>query len=123
MAIIGYNHAQVTAPRGSDEAIRQFYGQVLGLTEMPVPESMKTHNLIWFRVGNLELHVGQEDGVERHKTKGHLAYEVDDIDAWRGRLAKAGFETFDQPLISGYDRIHLRDPFGNRVEIIGKASK
>lgn len=120
MAIIGYNHAQVTAPPGSDEAIRHFYGQVLGLSEMPVPESMRAHRLIWFRVGNLELHVGQEEGVDRNKTKAHLAFEVDDIDQWRRRLAEQGIETFNQPLIPGYDRLHLKDPFGNRVEIIGR---
>jgi hypothetical protein len=40
--------------------------------------------------------------------------------AWRRRLKEHGIETVDQPKIPGLDRVHLHDPFGNRIEIIGK---
>jgi hypothetical protein len=29
----------------------------------------------------------------------------------------------DQPKIQGFDRFHINDPFGNRLEIIGRDSR
>ena len=59
-------------------------------------------------------------GVER-RTRAHVAYEVDDIDGWRKKVAGAGYAIREQPLIPGYDRFQFRDPFGNNIEIIAKA--
>jgi catechol 2,3-dioxygenase-like lactoylglutathione lyase family enzyme len=119
--ITRYNHVQITVPRGSGELVRRFYGQVLGMREIEVPDSMRSFGLIWFRVGERdELHVGQEDGIDRRKTGAHLAYEVSDMAAWRRRLAEQGIEMIEQPAIAGYDRVYIRDPFDNRVEFIGR---
>jgi catechol 2,3-dioxygenase-like lactoylglutathione lyase family enzyme len=117
--ITGYHHTQISAPSGSAEEVRRFYGQVLGLAEAPVPPSLQGHGLIWFKVGNRTLHVAVEDGVNRLGTRAHLAYEVDDIAACRRHLAGQGIKLIDQPKIVGFDRFHLHDPFGNRLEIIG----
>jgi catechol 2,3-dioxygenase-like lactoylglutathione lyase family enzyme len=117
--ITGYHHTQISAPSGSAEQVRRFYGQVLGLLELEVPPSLQGRGLIWFKVGDRSLHVGVEDGVNRLATRTHLAYEVDDIAACRERLASHGIALIDQPKIAGFDRFHLHDPFGNRLEIIG----
>lgn len=117
--IIGIHHAQVTAPKGSGDEVRRFYGTVLGLTEISVPETMTKYGLIWFQCGPSQLHVGQEDGIERAKTGAHLAYHVIDMKAWRARLSQQGLELVEQPKIAGYDRFHIHDPFGNKIEIIG----
>jgi predicted enzyme related to lactoylglutathione lyase len=116
--ILAYNHAQITAPPGSAERVRAFYGQLLGMTEMRVPDSLQGRGLIWFRVGDRELHVGVEDAVDRSKTNAHLAYEVDDLDQLRKQCASQGIDIFEQPKIVGFDRFHIRDPFGNRVEFM-----
>ncbi len=118
--IVGYNHAQITVPDGTADKVRQFYGQFLGLPEMPVPQPLQGRGLIWFKVGQLELHVGIEEGVNRLATRAHLAYEVDDIAAFRQRLVERNFELIEQPKIAGFDRFHITDPFGNRVEFIGR---
>ena len=118
--IVGINHAQVTAPPGSAADVRAFYGGLLGLPELPVPAIMSTFGLIWFRVGTAaELHVGTEAGVDRRATRAHVAYEVSDVAGWRRRLIEAGLELHDQPKLEGFDRFHVHDPFGNRVELIG----
>ncbi len=49
---------------------------------------------------------------------GHLAYEVDDLEAWRERLRNEGIAAEDGVKIPGYVRVEFRDPFGNRVELI-----
>jgi len=64
------------------------------------------------------VHVGAENGVERAATKAHLAYCVDDLEAWRERLAAQGIAALEGIPIPGYARFEFRDPFGNRVELI-----
>lgn len=117
--IVGYNHAQITVPAGSAEKVRQFYGKMLGLVEMPVPPSLQGRGLIWFKVGDLELHVGVEEDINRLTTRAHIAYNVNNIAELRKQLAADGFELIEQPEIEGFDRFHTHDPFGNRVEIMG----
>ncbi len=118
--ILGYNHAQITVPDGAAEKVRQFYGEFLGLPEMPVPPALRNRGLIWFKVGDRELHVGIEEGVNRLATRAHVAYDVDDIAQMRRRFVDAGFELIEQPKIAGFDRFHITDPFGNRVEFMGR---
>jgi hypothetical protein len=56
--------------------------------------------------------------VNRLATRAHVAYEVDNILDLRRRLVTDGFELFEQPKIEGFDRFHVQDPFGNRMEIM-----
>src|SRR4051812_27436708 len=114
--ITDYHHTQITAPKGAEAEVRRFYGNVLGLTEIPLPDALRGRNLIWFAVGERSLHVGFEDGINRAATNAHLAYEVDDVLEFGQRLKHAGFELIEQPKLQGYDRFHIRDPFGNRLE-------
>jgi hypothetical protein len=66
------------------------------------------------------VHVGTEEGVN-WRAKAHVAYSVTDGTAWRSHLAAAGVEAIDTITIPGCERFEFRDPFGNRVEIIGAA--
>lgn len=70
------------------------------------------------RLGEMEIHVGTEDGVDRHRTKAHLAYLVENLDAWRHHLTRQGYSIESSIPIPGYERFELRDPFGNRVELM-----
>ncbi len=118
MALIkGLHHAQISIPRGAEEAGRAFYCGVLGLPEIEKPEALKTRGGFWLQVGNRQVHVGTEDGVQRQATKAHLAYEVDDIDAWRTILQAQHIEIVEAVPIPGHKRFEFRDPFGNRVEL------
>jgi len=67
--------------------------------------------------------MGAEDGVERNKTKAHVAYLVEDLDHWRSTLSAAGIEAIDGIPIPGYHRFEFRDPFGNRVEFLEQTEK
>jgi catechol 2,3-dioxygenase-like lactoylglutathione lyase family enzyme len=74
--ILGLDHAQLTVPKGQEEAARRFYGDVLGLREIPKPQSLQARGGLWFAIGELQLQIGVEDGVDRAATKAHLAYQV-----------------------------------------------
>ena len=120
-AILGIHHAQISIPRGREEAGRQFYVGLLGLPEIDKPEALKGRGGFWVTVGDREVHVGTEDNVDRTLTKAHLAYRVVNLPAWRERLTAAGVEILDSVPIPGYKRFEFRDPFGNRVEMIEPA--
>jgi len=118
MTIQRLHHAQITIPSGAEAEARAFYCALLGLSEVEKPATLVGRGGFWLTVGDQQVHVGVEDDVDRHKTKAHLAYQVDDVGAWRARFAEQGVAVAEQPPIPGYARFEIRDPFGNRIEFI-----
>ncbi len=117
MAIIGLHHVQITIPLGAEEQGRQFYCHLLQLPEIPKPESLQGRGGFWLQIGDRQLHVGTEDGIERKATKAHLAYEVNDLAQWRQRLQENDIQILDGITIPGFARFEIRDPFGNRTTV------
>jgi len=70
------------------------------------------------QVGDQQLHIGTEDGVDRSQTKAHLGYEVENLKEMEKLLNQNGIEILESVAIPGYERFEFRDPFGNRVEFI-----
>src|SRR5215207_8353565 len=70
------------------EAARHFYGQVLGLEEIPRAEGPRRPGA-WFRLGSLELHLSQEPDPRNAGSKRHVAFEVRELDALREHLEDA----------------------------------
>ena len=116
--ITGLHHAQITIPPGAEDQARQFYCRVLNLPEVEKPDSLKPRGGLWIQVGDRQVHIGTEDGVDRLKTKAHLAYEVTDVAHWRRVMDASGIRVLDSVPIEGFDRFEARDPFGNRIEFI-----
>jgi predicted acetyltransferase len=112
------HHAQVTVSQQNVAAARDFYLGTLGLHEISKPASLRGRGGFWARIGEQELHVSIEEGVDRLATKAHLAYQVSDLTEWRLKLLKLGMPMPDNAPIPGYDRLEFRDPFGNRIELI-----
>jgi catechol 2,3-dioxygenase-like lactoylglutathione lyase family enzyme len=117
--IRGVNHVQVNVPTADLERARKFYVGFMGMCEIERPGTFSSKG-IWMNAGEFEVHIGLEDAVDRSKTRAHVAYEVDDVAAWRAKVAAAGYAVREQPRIPGYDRFQFRDPFGNNIEIIQK---
>lgn len=119
MKILDLHHAQITIPKGMETEARHFYCTILGLTEISKPLSLQNRGGFWLLAGDRQVHIGVEDGgVNRSATKAHLAYLVDHLDEWRDHLHRHQVDTLESIPIPGYDRLELRDPFGNRVELI-----
>ena len=116
--ILCIHHAQITVPEGAEDEAREFYCRVLGLAEVPKPESLAGRGGFWLAVGDQQVHVGTEPDVDRAATKAHLAYQVDDLAFWRRVLARQGIKMLESIPIPAYDSFEFRDPFGNRVEFI-----
>ena len=60
----------------------------------------------------------REDGIDRIKTKAHVAYQVDSLPTWRKRFMERNIEIFDSAPFPKAEAFEFRDPFGNRVELI-----
>jgi catechol 2,3-dioxygenase-like lactoylglutathione lyase family enzyme len=121
--ITGLHHVQLTVPRDAEQQARQFYCQFLGLTEVAKPIELLGRGGFWLQVGDRQIHVGVEDGVNRSLTKAHLAYQVSDLPAWKAKLESAGIEVIEGIAIPGYRRFEFQDPFRNRVEFIEPLSE
>ena len=122
MTLKALHHVQISIPKGAEDEARAFYCGVLGLKEIPKPESLVGRGGFWLELGATQIHFGAEDGVERARTKGHAAYLVDDLEGWRQKLTHARCEVKDGIPIPRYDRFEFRDPFGNRVEFLESKS-
>jgi len=109
-------HVSVPRPRGSHDEARRFYGGLLGLEEIAVPATLAHLDLIWYRLGDDELHLFASDDRGIHAAQ-HFCIQVDDVDAARRHLAGAGVEIGDEPPIPRRPRFTCRDPFGNLIEI------
>jgi GNAT superfamily N-acetyltransferase len=113
--IAGIDHVQVAAPPGGEEAARAFYGELLGLTEIPKPERLRPRGGVWFAVGDEQLHVGIEEPFAPAR-KAHPALTTPrplDLQALADRLMAAGHGVqWDGA------RCYVADPFGNRLELM-----
>lgn len=118
MSIQRLHHVQITIPPNQEAEARAFYCTVLGLPEIEKPASLKNRGGFWVLLGEVQIHVGTEDGVNRLATKAHIAYQVEDVAAWRTKLEQAGLRVLESIPIPGYERFETRDPFGNRIEFI-----
>jgi catechol 2,3-dioxygenase-like lactoylglutathione lyase family enzyme len=113
------DHVQVCIPMGEEEKAREFYEGVLGLKEIPKPDSLLRNGGMWYQIGDIQLHIGVEEmGVERSKR--HPAFIVEDIDAARIYLESRGVKIKDDIPIPQVKRFSFFDPFGNRFELLKK---
>jgi catechol 2,3-dioxygenase-like lactoylglutathione lyase family enzyme len=115
MAVIGIDHVQVAAPAGCEAQARAFYGDLLGMEELPKPDALAVRGGCWFAAGAQELHVGVAEGFTPAR-KAHPSFVVTDLDDVAARLTGAGIEVAYDDLIPGTSRFEAADPFGNRVE-------
>jgi regulator of ribonuclease activity A len=116
MGVVGLHHVQLACPTGSEDALRGFYGGVLGLREVTKPPALAVRGGVWFRAGPHELHCGVEEGFTP-AGKAHPALAVDDVDTLAAAVAAAGGEVHWDASIPGVRRFHTVDPVGNRVEL------
>ena len=118
MSVYGIDHVQLSMPAGGEELVRRFYGDILGLTELPKPPELAARGGAWFRCGaaatsprcGVGVSSGEKSasGAPRHRSGGNDR-----------ALAAAGFEVkYDSVEIEGFDRAFTADPFGNRIELL-----
>jgi WD40 repeat protein/catechol 2,3-dioxygenase-like lactoylglutathione lyase family enzyme len=119
MLITAIDHIHLTAPTGSEDKIREFYGDVLGLNEISKPPQLADRGGVWFDCGNLQLHIGVEAAPGNTYSKRHVAFRVADLDAVRAALTDNGYAIEEETTLpEGRRRFYCRDSVGNRLEFV-----
>ena len=116
--IIRLHHVTHNIARASAPSARHFYGEVLGLREIVPMGDPDNERLIWFEVGDHQLHLVLQDQADP-TTSRHLAVLVDGFAEFVIRLRAAGV-TLD-PVRTRPDGAKVTwcyDPDGNRIELM-----
>ncbi|KQL20347.1 VOC family protein [Cytobacillus solani] len=113
----GIDHIQLVAPEGCESQARTFFGEILGLKEIPKPENLRKRGGCWFQCGNQEIHIGIQEGFVPAK-KAHPGLVVENLEALRESLLSQEIIIKEEPPIEGRNRFFVDDPFGNRIEFL-----
>ncbi|MGP4046510.1 VOC family protein [Streptomyces sp. 2A115] len=111
------DHVQLAAPPGSEPALRAYYVDVLGMTELPKPPVLAPRGGCWFQAGPVQLHLGIEPDFRPAK-KAHPGLRVTGIEAYAARLAALGATVTWDDNLPGHRRFYSEDPVGNRLEFL-----
>lgn len=114
----------------SVDQARWFYGEFLGMEELPRPENFHFDGA-WFKAGDAHIHMitgkdttartgieepgqGKQDGMATH-----WAFEVEDIDAYVEKAREMGVKIVGGPMERGLGatQLYMQDPDGYIVEI------
>ena len=124
ITVTGLSHGSF--PVRDIEVAKKFYGEVLGLPEIPRPDFGFPG--AWYAVGDRQLHLIQndrlpervDDGRKPHPMNTHLALDVADVPVAKAALEAAGanFREVESP--GGLWQLFVYDPDGNMIELLGK---
>jgi catechol 2,3-dioxygenase-like lactoylglutathione lyase family enzyme len=121
IGIIKVNHVNVTVPASLEQAAKNFYGDLLGLRQIPKPEGTRQNMGAWYDLNGAQLHLSTEEGVQNELSDAHVCYQVADIAVAKHQFETAAVEVIPDPRPpSGYSRFFVRDPGGNLIEITQK---
>ncbi|MFN0036448.1 MAG: VOC family protein [Saprospiraceae bacterium] len=112
------DHIQICIPTGKENEARQFYTDIIGLTEIPKPLELIPNGGLWYQVADIQFHIGTENEI--NISKRHPAFEVTDINGARKHLDNHGVKIKEETQIPGQIRFSFIDPFGNRIELLQK---
>lgn len=117
-SVLRVQHVSIPIPAGAVETGRSFYGETLGLNQIPTPPALDASRIAWFAMGESgdELHLFTEEDDVRSQGQ-HFCMVVDDLEAWRTRLTGQSVEIDEVETIVSRPRFMIRDPFGNRIEV------
>lgn len=117
MTILSLDHVQLAIPEDGEDLARDFYGKLLGLTEVIKPSSIADRRGVWFEDGALKVHLGIDPDFTPAK-KAHPGFVVADLEGLVGKLEAQGYSVKAGSDLPGIRRVFSSDPFGNRVEFL-----
>jgi catechol 2,3-dioxygenase-like lactoylglutathione lyase family enzyme len=95
---------------------RKFYGGFLCLKEIAPPKTFD-FVVVWYDLGGTYLHLLLKDKADSIGPR-HFCLHVSDISAARSHCLEAGIPIDETVEIPGADRFFIRDPDGNRIEVL-----
>ncbi|MFF5704493.1 VOC family protein [Streptomyces sp. NPDC012794] len=111
------DHVQLAAPPGSEDTLRAYYQDVLGMREISKPPVLAARGGCWFAAGGVRLHLGVEDHF-RPARKAHPGLRVTGIEEYADRFRERGADVVWDDNLPGHRRFYSHDPVGNRLEFL-----
>ncbi len=120
MAVVRLQHVSIPMPADGHAEARRFFGEVLGMTEVPQPTTLTHNSVVWFAASDdgQEVHCYVDEPFRPGSVEAHLCLQVDDLEAMRARLAEHGVVPEDTVVIRNRPRFFITDPFANKVEVV-----
>ncbi|MGM9487421.1 VOC family protein [Ideonella sp. YS5] len=122
MAVLGFSHYNLRAPRPMLDRLRDFYVEVVGLQAGPRPP-FRSFGYWLYAGGEPVLHLSEAAPGESRACTGsttfdHAAFRCSDLGETESRLAALGiaFERAEVPT-TGIVQLFFSDPAGNGVEL------
>ncbi|MGH9905475.1 MAG: VOC family protein [Pyrinomonadaceae bacterium] len=116
--ILKFHHVNITVPRAQEQAAKDFYASTLGLEEVPKPEASRARGGAWYQLGEVQLHLSLEEGMDGQTSARHVCFVVADLARAEEHLEGSGVVILQDPRpIPGTRRFYVRDPGNNLIEI------
>ncbi|MVO88120.1 glyoxalase [Streptomyces sp. p1417] len=113
----GLHHVQLAIPPGAEQLCREFWGGLLGMTEIEKPPVLAARGGCWFRGGDLEVHLGVEEDF-RPSATAHPGILVSGLRALAARFEEQGVVVAWDDCFPGFTRFYAYDKLGNRLEFL-----
>jgi catechol 2,3-dioxygenase-like lactoylglutathione lyase family enzyme len=115
--VTALHHVNVTVPAELERATKQFYGTVLGLKQIPKPAASRQSGA-WYQIGETQLHLSVDEEPAELSSR-HICFVVSDLAEAEKKFRAAGIDVSPDPRpVPGSPRFYVRDPGGNRLEIV-----
>src|SRR6476660_4669219 len=111
MRVVRLDHVQLAMPPGGEARARAFFGEALGIPQVPKPAHLAARGGCWFERGELKIHLGVEADF-RPALKAHPALSVRGLPELLSRLRERSVEVRDGEPLDGFDHAYVDDPFG-----------
>lgn len=116
--MITLHHVNVTVPAELEQETKHFYGEVLGLEQIPKPRTSRQSGA-WYQIGPNQLHLSVEAEDSGPLSSRHVCFAVPDLSGTETKFREAQVEIIPDPRpIQGMSRFYVRDPGGNMLEIV-----
>ena len=114
--VISLHHVNVTVPAELEAASKDFYGEVLGLKQIPKLATSRQSGA-WYEIGDAQLHLSIDDEPAQLSSR-HICFTVSDLAETEITFRNAGLEIIPDPRPNpAVPRFYVRDPGGNLLEI------
>ena len=116
--VTSLHHVNVTVPPELEAATKHFYGEVVGLKQVPKPLTARQSGA-WYQIGENQLHLSVENEERGPLSSRHVCFHVSDLAEAEKKFRDAGVEIIGDPRpAAGTLRFYVRDPGGNQLEIV-----
>ena len=62
------DHIQICIPKGKENEARYFYTDIIGLTEIPKPDSLIANGGVWYKIADIQLQIRKDIPLSKCQT-------------------------------------------------------